>query len=63
MYKRLLHSVLAVSFSAGLLFAVAGGSDLVWDSAPTGAAVTHTEAGSVLPPDLVWDFVPAAKDA
>ncbi|MFD3517379.1 hypothetical protein [Streptomyces sp. NPDC058657] len=60
MYKRLLHSVLALSFSAGVLFAAMGGGDLVWDSAPASVAA---QADRVLPPDLVWDLAPVSKDA
>ncbi|MFJ6696464.1 hypothetical protein ACIQM4_10365 [Streptomyces sp. NPDC091272] len=57
MRKRLLHSVLAVSFSASALFTAAGGYDVIWDSAPASA---HTRAGDVVPPDVIWDLVPAA---
>ncbi|WP_448320842.1 hypothetical protein [Streptomyces sp. CO7] len=53
MCKRLLHSALAVAFSAGVLFGAASLTDIVWDGPAVGrgAAVQAT--------DIVWDRVTA----
>ncbi len=56
MRKRMLRSVLAVAFSAGLVFGAIGLQDLWWDSAPAGAGTTDTQAA---PPDLHWDVIVA----
>jgi len=56
MCKKLLRSVMAVAFSAGLAFGVFGTQDLSWSGTPT----THTSAGqSSAPPDLSWSAAPA----
>ncbi|MFF9346964.1 hypothetical protein [Streptomyces sp. NPDC014734] len=56
MSNKMLRSVLAVTFSAGLTFGVIGTLDLAWDSAPTGKATVRAQ--DMAPPDLAWDLVP-----
>ncbi|RVU27578.1 5'-nucleotidase [Streptomyces antnestii] len=69
MCKRMLRSVMAIAFSAGLAFGVFGTQDLSWSSAPTThvsadlswstAPATHVSAGqSIAPPDLSWSVAP-----
>ncbi|MEU3898691.1 hypothetical protein [Streptomyces sp. NPDC045251] len=53
MCKRMLRSILAVAFSAGLVFGTATGLDLGWDS----SKFVVTDAKGV--PDLGWDVVQA----
>lgn len=56
MCKRMLRSVLAVAFSAGLVFGAASALDLGWDIVkPTSAAGSVTATAD----DLGWDTVEA----
>ncbi|OAH09592.1 hypothetical protein STSP_70470 [Streptomyces jeddahensis] len=57
MCKKMLRSVLAVAFSAGLLFGAVSPLDLAWDSAPADVNV------AIAPPDLAWDAAPVGADA
>ncbi|GAA1506596.1 hypothetical protein GCM10009730_07710 [Streptomyces albidochromogenes] len=61
MYKRMLRSVLATAFAAGLALGAATTMDLAWDSKPAGGAVVGTQSDT--PPDLGWDSAPAKTDA
>ncbi|WP_327430351.1 MULTISPECIES: 5'-nucleotidase [unclassified Streptomyces] len=45
----MLRSVLALAFSAGLVFGAAHGSDVIWNSEPA----TAVQA------DVIWNAVPA----
>lgn len=55
MCKRMVRSVLAVAFSAGLVFGAYGALDLSWSSEPA----THPDSSgeAVAPPDLSWSNV------
>lgn len=55
MCKRMLRSVMAVAFSAGLAFGVLSTQDLSWSGTPA----THVSAGrNIAPPDLSWSVAP-----
>ncbi|MEU3557638.1 hypothetical protein [Streptomyces fragilis] len=54
MCKRLLHSALAVAFSAGAIIGAASLTDVVWDGPSVGRG-TSVHAG-----DVVWDRVEAS---
>lgn len=56
MGKKMLRSVLAAAFSAGLTFGALSTMDLAWDSTPTETAGVQVQA--VAPPDLAWDSIP-----
>jgi hypothetical protein len=53
----MLRSVLAVAFSAGLVFGAASTLDLHWDTAPVGKST------AIAPPDLYWDASAAGSGA
>lgn len=57
MCKRMLGSVLAVAFSAGLVFGAIGTLDLHWDTQPVSADMV------AVPPDLHWDASQVGADA
>jgi hypothetical protein len=53
----MVRSVLAVAFSAGLVFGAYGALDLSWSSEP--AQVQDSSDEAVVPPDLSWSSVQA----
>jgi len=61
MGNKMLRSVLAVAFSAGLAFGVFGTSDLTRGDAPHRAVEAWSRAPK--PGDVVWDTVPAGQAA
>ncbi|GAB7103287.1 hypothetical protein JCM4814A_16010 [Streptomyces phaeofaciens JCM 4814] len=61
MCKRMLRSVLAVAFSAGLVFGAVGTQDLWWDSVPADAGAANTQAAPA--PDLHWDVIGAGSNS
>lgn len=61
MYKRMLRSVLATAFAAGLALGAATTMDLAWDSKPAGGGAVGTQ--SEAPPDLGWDSTTAISAA
>jgi hypothetical protein len=60
----MVRSVLAVAFSAGMVFSAASALDLSWSSEPADAQVSSTTEAvpgdlswSIAPPDLSWSSV------
>jgi hypothetical protein len=56
MCKRMLRTVLAVAFSAGLVLGAVSPQDLGWDSVSALSVATA-------PMDLGWDMAPVGADA
>lgn len=71
MCRKMLRSVLALAFSAGLVFGAAHGLDVIWNSQPATAvqadviwnAVPATVTLADPAPDPVWDATPVDAEA
>ncbi len=59
MGKKMLRSVLAVAFSAGLAFGAFGASEQIRDDTPHQAAQAWSKAAK--PGDVVWDSAPTGQ--